>query len=238
MIQVRVLACSLALAGLLSVAAAQSGGAPPLPVRLTLADGSTHDVLGPIEVREGKVLFRLPSGRLASLSVDEVSAMTPLPLPGVTPPVAGASREAPAAGDAGDLGRFTNDDLPPPLQGTRTIHRSTGEGPDAEPSELPIGYDDYRDKNGRGEAWWKARVEKLDRDLADAKKEMEEAYAALHALTREYRPVITDGRVQYAIREARERFEAAEGRWREVSLERSSLADEARRAGALPGWLR
>lgn len=215
-------------------------GEESLTYRLTLDDCVSHDVLGPIEIQENRVLFHLAGGRLASLPVERVTAVTPL-----SPPVADrfageatGRRDRRASEEPGDLGRFTNEDLPPPLPNAGSVAYATGE---PEQVEATLTYEGYRDRTGRGEDWWRERARRTERDLSDAKTEMEEAYAELHSLTRGLGGGLVlpeQGRLLHAIQRARERFEAAEERYRNAVEERSRLADEARQAEALPGWLR
>ncbi len=103
-------------AALLAAAAGAASAeetASPDRYRLVLTGGAVHDVRGPVERRDGLVLFRDEGGRLASLPEGQVREV--LPLPRVEPrPVVRPGPPRPAAAPAapGPAGRFTNADLP------------------------------------------------------------------------------------------------------------------------------
>jgi len=99
----------------------------------------------------------------------------------------------------------------------------------------------YRDRQGRDEAWWRRRLAKLAERLDTARSKLEMAARRLDQARRGMRPVTSrSGADADASRVARASAEVAAARGeivlREAELGR--LRDEARRAGALPAWLR
>ena len=126
---------------------------------------------------------------------------------------------------------YTNEDLPPPPpESTEPVTVS------ADPAAPPLSYGSYRDRNGHDEAWWRARVAELDAELYEATRELE----LLHELLPRCTPILGF----YPFCDRRDawqvwlEYEKAVVRVEELEAMRLQLREEARIAGALPGWFR
>jgi hypothetical protein len=122
---------------------------------------------------------------------------------------------------------YTNEDLPPPSDETRrpaTGRDGTGE---TGKGAAPLTYSGYRDREGRGEAWWRSRVADLEREIRHAESDRDWAYR-----WQAHRGGLG------AIPDDRRRYLDAEAKVKRLKAQRAVLREEARTAGALPGWLR
>jgi len=213
---------------------------------LVLADGGRVEIAGEVGRRDGLVVYRTAEGTLASVPEDRVTAVEDAPLP-----------VAPAAPARDDLPvpTFTDDDLPAPLLPVGIAGGTAGESGSPEPGTVavvppPWTYDGYVDRDGRDAAWWRARVAALEADRSAAEADLERwtrSYRELSALvelecadapggvSRRPSTCVDYLRSQSA---AEREVEAARARLEAIDRERGGLSDEARRAGALPGWLR
>lgn len=162
-------------------------------------------------------------------------------VPGFTQSLAElAAREAARRAAIKEPARIVTDkDLPdkraPATSGQAPPAEGTPPAP-ARPSGEATGTDD----NGHDERWWTARAEPLRRKLRDATLKLEAASARARAILAEANRAGTPGRP--ATIRKREAAEAeVERRAAELFEARRALddlQDEARKAGALPGWLR
>lgn len=94
--------------------------------------------------------------------------------------------------------------------------------------------DEHRDKNGRGEEWWRRRAENLRREIRD----LEDEYALVLKKEQEQEQKTggrkSKSRTNYAQKKMQLEKKIAQARRRlEVDL-----TEEARKADAYPGWLR
>lgn len=107
-----------------------------------------------------------------------------------------------------------------------------GEGPRS-PSGSIVGTGAVRDRSGRGEAWWRSRARKARAELSGLEAEYDLVLREERSLSgapagrgaKERAVARKKAKLEQKIAQARQRVE-------------SGLPDEARRAGALPGWLR
>jgi hypothetical protein len=90
---------------LLAVGALGAADRAPAPITILLRDGTAVAGVGPVERREGLVLFRLPGGQLVSLAEREVESVRD-GAPDPERPSAPPPRQQPSA--------FSNADLPVP----------------------------------------------------------------------------------------------------------------------------
>jgi hypothetical protein len=221
--------------------------------RLVLTDGATVEAVGPIERRGGLLLFRTAGGFLASVPEDDVTSI--LDVRSEPHPTAPGTSEPTAPSPAPPV--IGNDDLPtaplPAVVG-EIVTPARGAGPDDAPAAndpLPVPtYATYRDREGRDEAWWRTRIAAIETDREQAAADRDRwnrRFTEVSALVRLECRGERSGSVSVRARcaellsiqdEARTRVEDAEARLAEVARRRRALSDEARRSGALPGWLR
>jgi hypothetical protein len=149
--------------------------------RLALVDGSTHRVRGPIERRNGTIVFRDRQGLLGSIRDSQVQEIVPLG--------SGSSDEAaplapPELGDAAI--RYTNSDLAPLPEPTPLPEAPSASAPPAEaappetaapetppaPAEPPSILSPFpREVAGRPESWWREQIAGLRRDIREFETE-------------------------------------------------------------------
>lgn len=215
--------------------------------RLVLVDGAATIAVGPVERRDGVLRFRTPEGVLASVREDRVTALEDAPSPSASP-----SRRDVASDPGAPVPVIDNDDLPTaPPSGVVVPAGVPDPAPAEPPATLPIPtYDTYRDRDGRDEAWWRSKVAAIDVDRARAETDRDRwnrRFAEVSALVRiecaGERRNSTSVRSRCAEllgiqEEARREVEDAEARLEDAVARKRALSDEARRAGALPGWLR
>lgn len=211
--------------------------------RLTTVDGAVVLIDGPVANRDGVLVFRGAEGGLASISEAAVASIEPVET--APSPAVGAESEpdAETVSDAGaDAAQVvTNEDLPPPLEPWTTLARPVVDDDAAE----TLTYDTYLDRSGRGEAWWRERASSLRVEVDAAREALDAAqrdYAGLAEAwgvlpPREW-PTPGSARLRMALREAAARRDAAADRLDEADAALAALEEEARTAGALPGWLR
>ena len=240
------------LIGLASAGLPSQGGEPTTRSWVRLDDGQEILAVGEIEQDDGLVLYRTVAGMLASIPAARVVAVEP-----VDPPVASpdAARDERPERTVRDAPVFTNDDLPTePLPSRATFDRipgSTVDGPSrpADPDGPVLTYDTYRDRNGNDEAWWRELAAAIDSERAEARSEYEiwsQRYrslsdlVALECVGRRFARYLPAACAEYVRlqRDADRRAADARAWLDEVDAERRNLSDDARRAGALPGWLR
>lgn len=88
-----------------------------------------------------------------------------------------------------------------------------------------------RDNDGHDEQWWRRRMEKLERKKAKIEKALDqlEAEGPIH---------VRGFYTRKAAHERAQRQEKLEAELARVNEQMAALKEEARRAGAPPGWLR
>ena len=87
------------------------------------------------------------------------------------------------------------------------------------------------DRNGRGEAWWRGRVEPLKEELADAEADLKLSGDEIRSAERSGASASDLERLRGREEEARKRCASAKGKL-------DALAEEARKARAPASWLR
>ncbi len=134
---------------------------------------------------------------------------------------------------------ITEKDLP--ADKTPAGRRAPVEADGARPSATPprTSTTTKTDDNGHDERWWNARVQPLVEKLNRATRQLETARARARAISAEMQRSGTPARV--AARKLQSVATEVDRRAVEVVNARRALGDleeEARKAGALPGWLR
>jgi hypothetical protein len=96
------------------------------------------------------------------------------------------------------------------------------------------------DRQGRGEQYWRERAGAAREDIRQAEQDLAVAQADLEAAERAYLGPSEGERNSFTIRiyEARDRVERARQDLRRANGRFEALQEEARKAGAFPGWLR
>lgn len=89
---------------------------------------------------------------------------------------------------------------------------------------------EYLDDNGHGEMWWRNYIQSWNNKLENAQKKLEENRKKY--FTDPTLDVFAKKKLQEEIEKNEEELKEAEKMLREV------IPEEARKAGALPGWLR
>jgi hypothetical protein len=102
--------------------------------------------------------------------------------------------------------------------------------------------DKKKEDSENGEAYWHQRKQDVDKNLEDAKSRVEQIQSEINTLTAAFyaesdgvgqRPVIEQERT-----ERLKALEVAKQDLANAQAESDGLEDEARKAGALPGWVR
>lgn len=121
--------------------------------------------------------------------------------------------------------------------GRRTVERTLQGTPAPAKSPAPAGAASSSvDRNGRGEAWWRGKAAPLQEELADAGAELKLASDERSRYERSTPPPGADrGR---ELQRLKDREEKARQRVSGANRRLSELAEEARKAGAPPEWLR
>ncbi len=219
------------------------------PWVLVQADGSRVVLEAPPRDRDGRLVGRLKgSGTLVSIPAARVDAaateranvagaetipaptVRPTPGPFETPPLGDRVRMNASGGDARRI-----------LESARTGTPAPAPPPGAAPTVIPVPEDAApTDRLGRGEAYWRERAGAARGVLEEAEAAFAEAQARLQAAERSFLGVGEAERNSFIIRvieardvaeKARVQHRSAQGRW-------ETLQEEARKAGAFPGWLR
>ncbi|MCP3979505.1 MAG: hypothetical protein GY716_09275 [bacterium] len=226
------------------------------PILVRLDDGRTLEAVGPVRVGGTRIILRLTDDSLVSVAATSVKDITQDPVRSRKPE---PQQEAPVV--------ITNEDLPPafPSQAPPN-HGGTPPAPTLAPAEASKGEPtglrpgEHVDRNGHGETWWRERKTRLEEQLAETvadveRLESEVRVAKARAGARTNAMHGRSNRAPYPRRpnqrlssleaqklnefeDAVEGLEAARERRVELQAELDGLPDEARRANALPGWLR
>jgi len=208
------------------------------PHVLVLDNGASLEVEGPVERRDGLVIFRSKDGELASVRETQVVGILPRGTTGRADRLSGESGSRPAVAPEAV---FTNDDLPPPLESWKTLEPPVAAGTEAQ-ALPPLTYDTYLDSEGHGEQWWRDRRAHLTTELEEAQAEVDRAYEVFQNLKRAFGYIPPEeppsGRLLQGLQDARRRLDDALSRRDAAQASLDALREEARRAGALPGWLR
>lgn len=250
----------LAACALLAAIAAASPPAATKPGGgwiVVQADGARVVLEAPPATRDGRLVGRLAgAGTLVSIPVARVDAAateranrtgaapapSPVsarqtPAPFATPPLGDLAKltrspeEARKVLESAVKGGTVPSPAPPP-EGARTA----GTAEPAATAELP----EPKDLKGRGEAYWRERAAAARGVLEDAESSLAAAEAELRAAERSYLGVGEAERNTFIVRviEARDVAERARAQHRSAAGRWEALQEEARKAGAFPGWLR
>lgn len=236
------------------------------PILVRLDDGRTLEAVGPVRVGETMLILRLTDDSLVSVTAESVKDITqdpgwprkpepqrhapvvitnadlPPPLPSQSAPISGGTPPAPTLAPAEESDSGTAADPQPAT----------------EPASLRPG--EHVDRNGHDDKWWRDRKKRLEEQLAESEAEIERLedemqVAKARAGARTNATHGPSNRTPYprrpgqrvssldvqklnAFEDAVEGLEAARARRDELQAELDGLPDEARRANALPGWLR
>jgi len=230
----------LALAG--APAPAAAGSTPWVVVR---KDGARVTFAEPPARRGGRLVGRLAgAGTLVSIPEARVDdeATRRANRPGAIPPRSKAKPtpkpwETPPLGDQVKLRRSAEE--------ARRLLESVRGGTAAAPSATPAATDlpastAPTDRFGRGEREWRERAAGAREEIESAAAELADAEAALEAAERAYLGETDAERTTFVVQvlEARRRAEAARAEHRRARARWEDLQEEARKAGAYPGWLR
>ncbi len=220
------------------------------PSTFVLKDGTEVTFAAPPETRGRALVGRLAgTGQLVSVPASAVDqertrARAARPAAPATPaPTAPRPSSGQSLGDAGKLNRSPEEarrllesarraDPAQRLEETEAVPGAAGKSP-ASRSE--------KDWQGRDQGYWADRARKVREQLGAARQELASARADRQAAE----DAIPFGRSQgvwntygMAVNEARRREEAAAARVTELEGQLEKLSDEARKAGAPPGWIR
>ena len=93
-----------------------------------------------------------------------------------------------------------------------------------------------RDRNGHGEAWWRKRAEPVRTRAARAEADLARSIASRDSWERT--PGAGTPAWQVRLHRLGEAVTKAQGRVDDAARQEEKLAEEARKAGAYPGWIR
>lgn len=235
-----------------------SGTVTPPPGRpwvLVQADGTRVTFEAPPENRGGRFVGRLKgSGTLVSIPAVRVDteATGRANAPGAAEAAAPAPKVRPTPGPfatppLGDRVQMktSKEDARRILEGARTGTPAPVPSPAPQPgsSATPAPVPEEKaptDNQGRGEAYWRERAGAARGVFDEAEAHLAEAEAQLQAAERSYLGVGEAERNSFVIRviEARDLAEKARVEHRSAKGRWEALQEEARKAGAFPGWLR
>ena len=234
-----------------------AAAAPTPPARrpwvLVQSDGTRVAFEAPPQSRDGRFVGRLQgSGTLVSIPTVRVdtaateranatgadAATVPAPTvrstprPFETPPLGDRVRMKASPEDARRVLEGARAGTPAPVLSPR---------PGASPTVVPASEEKAPTDNlGRGEAYWRERAGAARGVFDEAERNLNAAEAQLRAAERSFLGVGEAERNTYVVRvidaravaeKARSEHHSAAGRW-------EALQEEARKAGAFPGWLR
>jgi hypothetical protein len=230
------------LAGLSPFGASRSAPAVEGRYVVVSTDGMVTTLLAPPERKADRFVGHLhPGGQLVSFPVAEVDeaktakANTASPTPSVKRSTAVLKRTPLSTGESRKL-------KVPRQEAERTLAASSGigstpAGPDlaTEPAR-DAGPGGAVDRSGHGEAWWRRRATPLLSRAARAESEVARAASARDTWQRS--PGAGTPAWQLRLYRLNESLAKAQAHLDEVRRQQDHLAEEARKAGAYPGWIR
>jgi hypothetical protein len=225
--------------------------APAEPYVVLRADGSRILLMEPPRAKGRLLIGRLwPDGTLVSFPASEVAARGAPPPP--APPSATPTRSLlellsrpprPTPVPLGDKAKLNR----PRAEAEHELKKASGTARKEEPepggtaTPLPAPrVPDPVDVKGRGEEWWRARADGVHREIASAREGVAGAEAELDTWERNGVPPGGGDRSWwgYELQQRRDAVDRAKERLADAQRRQSELEDEARRAGAYPGWVR
>ncbi len=222
------------------------------PILIVLTNGSQVAARGPVEGDNRTLVFRTEAGKLVSLPTTSIGEIR-------LPPKSAGQPDTEPDGESEEMATpdpdpeaqviFSNADLPPA--------GSTSPLPEAEEPSGQVGGTDPGatledsagarpqvatagpvDRDGHDERWWRDRKSRLVRSIEEANAEIEKldrdvrlAKAAIGITVQGQDGAVTLAEKNEALADALQRRAA-------LRKELDDLPTEARRAGALPGWIR
>ncbi len=233
---------SLVLAGLSFAGASWSAPDPAGRYVVVGTDGTVTTLSAPPERKGNRFVGHLhPGGQLVSFpvaGVDEAktaAANTPPPTPSLKRNTAVLKRTPPPMAESKRL-------KVPRHEAERTLAASSGTGTTSTGPTLgrelaadgkPAG---VVDRNGRGEAWWRKRATPLLSRAARAETDLTRATSARDSWQRS--PGTGTPAWQLRLYRLNESVAKAQAHLDEARRQQDRLAEEARKAGAYPGWIR
>jgi DNA repair exonuclease SbcCD ATPase subunit len=147
---------------------------------------------------------------------------------------------------------YTDEDLKKARESETGALTVLPENPNLEAASSASSTDDDEVVSGEGrpaggrrrtEAYWRGRATRLREAVDEADGKVRDLESRISAIRNDMNPVNTQdpNRLQSRDRELREAMDSLDAARREAETARKALADleeEARRAGAMPGWLR
>lgn len=244
-----------ALLTVAAIAALATAATPPATGWVVVQkDGSRASFEAKPNLRSGRLVGKLAGSRtLVSIPVARVDdeATRKANEPGgedraLAPPKAvPAPRpfETPPLGDRVRL-KATGEEASRVLESSRKGAPAPGVPPTADgqgtAEETSRGAAEPADRKGRGESWWRERAAVVRGDHEAAAQALADAEARLEAAERAWLGRSQAERNTFVLRvnEERAATERAREAYRRASAAWEALQDDARRSGALPGWLR
>lgn len=244
----------LALSGPVPTPSGAAGTATPpsgRPWVLVQADGTRVTFEAPPQERSGRLVGRLhgsgtlvsiPAARVDGKATERANAsgadaatlpvptVRPTPGPFATPPLGDRVRMKTSGEEARRI-----------LENARIGTPAPTAQPGTTPTVVPVPEEKApTDNQGRGEAYWRERAGAARGVFDEAERNLAEAETQLQAAERSYLGVGEAERNGYIVRviEARDIAEKARVEHRSAAGRWEALQEEARKAGAFPGWLR
>jgi len=240
-----------ALLGLAAVATPAPVAALPAGAWVVVQkDGARVSFAAPPVLRAGRWIGRMQgTGTLVSIPASRVDERAtrranapdaradrpapravPTPRPFETPPLGERARLKTSGEEASRI-------LEGARKGTPAPRPSISAAPD---EGTPPADDAPTDRYGRGEAWWRGRGAAVRGEIEEASRSLAEAEAWLEEAERSYLGPSEGERNSWSLRvqAARDRVDAARREQRRAAAAWDDLQEEARKAGAFPGWLR
>ncbi len=211
-------------------AAAKAG-----PILVQLEDGRAVEAVGPVTGDERILVFRLADSTLVSMKTSSVARITAVRAPRPERPQSPTrTKVVPVATRSGSPRTFKNTDLPESPESPPVPPAAVEEEPRA--AEAPA---ETVDRNGHNEKWWRDRVAVLNAELAASEAEIQRLESDVRkAKVRAGGKLPDTGSGERSLNDVVVELEVARTRRNGLKTEIDSLSDEARRAGAMPGWLR
>jgi len=229
---------SLALLGLLNLLAPPGLAVAEGRFVAVMTDGSSVALSGPPERRGAIYVGKLvPTGQFVSFPVEDLDARKteeanrppkPTPTPKAEPILGHSSFPT------RDAGRVAGSGKPRTRGGTLTV--ADGWPARSSPPSAGTSTEEPADRHGRKEAWWRRKAEPILSRIATL-----EAEVKLRAAQKEeFERSVAVGTKAGSLRAQKLRKEEATAQ-QKLQIERRKLerlAEEARKAGAYPGWIR